>query len=94
MTSSSPTYPWVVTLGHQPLAGKPLVESSYVYLGDYRARIMKFVELRLELRCRKEQREDVSEPCLEWMVTPSTVLIICFRLLASLGSWGIVFKMF
>lgn len=73
---------------------KASVESSYVYLGDYRARIMKFVELRLELRCRKEQREDVSEPCLEWMVTPSTVLIICFGLLASLGSWGIVFKMF
>lgn len=94
MTSSFPTYPWVVTLGHQPLAGKPVVESLYVYLGDYRARIMKFVELRLELRCRKEQREDVSEPCWEWMVTPSTVLIICFRLLASLGSWGIVFKMF
>lgn len=88
MTSSFPTCPWVVTLGHQPLAGKPLVGSSYVYLGDYCARIMKFAKLRLEFRCRKEQREDVAEPCWEWMVTPSTILVTCFGLLASLCSLG------
>lgn len=74
--------------GSHPLAGKPLVGSSYVYLGDYCARIMKSAKLRLEFQCRKEQREDVTEPCWERMVTPSTILITCFGLPASLCSLG------
>lgn len=34
-----------------------------MYLGDYSARIMKFAKLKLEFRCREEQKEDVTEPC-------------------------------
>lgn len=85
MTSSFPTCPWV---GHQPLAGKPLVGSYHVHLRDYSARIMKFAKLRLEFRCREEKKEDMTEPCWEWMVTPSTVLMTCFGLLAYLCLLG------
>lgn len=73
--------------GSQPLAGKPCRELLRVSW-DYGARIMKFAKLRFEFRCRKEQREDVTEPCWERMVTPSTVLITCFGLPASLCSLG------
>lgn len=39
-------FPYLPVLhGSHPLAGKPLVGSSYVYLGDYCARIMKFAKL-------------------------------------------------
>lgn len=62
--------------------------SSCVHLGDCCARMVKFAKLRLEFRGRKEQREEVTEPCWEWMVTPSTILITCFGLLASLCSLG------
>lgn len=73
--------------GSQPLAGKPCRELLCVSW-DNGARIMKFAKLRLEFRCRKEQREDVTEPCWERMVIPSTVLITCFGLPASLCSLG------
>lgn len=94
MASSVPACPWIMALGHQPLAGKPLVGSSQVSLGSYCTRIMKLAKLRLELRCSKEQREDVTEPCWDRMVTlPQSwwPALDCWPLCAH---WGIVSKMF